>query len=69
MHSLAGGYIFRSAKFRDSTAMQPKPDDQQRDEVLRRALATPPISNEEILRRSSQRSHRPRRVPKNGGGE
>jgi hypothetical protein len=42
--------------------------DQQRDELLRRALSTPPISNEEILRRSSQRSHRPRRVPKDGGG-
>jgi hypothetical protein len=43
--------------------------DRRRDELLRRALATPPISNEEIMRRSSQRSHRPRRVPKNGGGE
>ncbi|WP_344698906.1 hypothetical protein [Sphingomonas limnosediminicola] len=26
----------------------------QRDELLRRALATPPISNEEIIRRSKQ---------------
>jgi hypothetical protein len=37
-------------------AMTPKPhaDEQQRDELLRRALATPPISNEEIIRRSKQ---------------
>jgi len=37
--------------------------DQRRDELLRRALATPPISNEEILRRSSQREGRLRRSP------
>lgn len=29
----------------------------QRDEALRRALATPPISNEDILKRS-KKSHR-----------
>lgn len=28
--------------------------DQRRDELIRRALATPPISNEEIIRRSKQ---------------
>lgn len=28
--------------------------DQGRDELLRRALATPPLSNEEIIRRSKQ---------------
>jgi hypothetical protein len=27
---------------------------EQRDELLRRALSTPPISNEEIIRRSKQ---------------
>jgi hypothetical protein len=31
------------------------PPDQRRDELLRRALATPPISNEEIERRSKER--------------
>lgn len=30
---------------------------QERDELLRRALATPPISNEDILKRSKE-SHR-----------
>lgn len=28
--------------------------DQRRDELLRRALATPPISNEDILKRSKE---------------
>ena len=28
--------------------------EQQRDELLRRALATPPISNEDIVRRSQE---------------
>ena len=28
--------------------------DQRRDAVLRRALATPPISNEDILKRSKE---------------
>jgi hypothetical protein len=31
--------------------------DQRRDELLRRALATPPISNQDILKRSKE-SHR-----------
>jgi hypothetical protein len=30
---------------------------QERDELLRKALATPPISNEDILKRSKE-SHR-----------
>src|SRR5262245_18583605 len=34
--------------------------DQRRDELLRRALATPPISNEEIIRRSKQVSRKRR---------
>lgn len=34
-----------------------KEADQRRDELLRRALATPPISNEDILKRSKE-SHR-----------
>ena len=29
-------------------------DDWKRDEMLRRALATPPISNEDILKRSKE---------------
>jgi len=29
-------------------------NDQQRDELLRRALATPPISNDVILKRSKE---------------
>ena len=29
-------------------------DEQRRDELLRRALATPPISNESILKRSKE---------------
>ena len=32
-------------------------EDAKRDELLRRALATPPISNEDILKRSKE-SHR-----------
>lgn len=34
--------------------LKPNPCDQQRDELIRRALATPPISNEEILKRSKE---------------
>ena len=36
---------------------RPSQSDQDRDELLRRALATPPISNEDILKRSKE-SHR-----------
>lgn len=32
----------------------PQGGDQQRDELLRRALATPPISNEDIVKRSKE---------------
>lgn len=31
-----------------------EPTEKQRDEMLRRALATPPISNEDILKRSKE---------------
>jgi len=31
-----------------------KEADQRRDELVRKALATPPISNEEIVRRSKE---------------
>lgn len=31
-----------------------KSGDQRRDELLRKALATPPISNEDILKRSKE---------------
>ena len=36
------------------------PPGAQRDDLIRRALATPPISNEEIIRRSKQE---PRKRP------
>jgi hypothetical protein len=36
---------------------QPDNESQRLDELLRRALATPPISNEDILKRSKE-SHR-----------
>ena len=32
----------------------PEQADKRRDEALRRALATPPISNEDILKRSKE---------------
>jgi hypothetical protein len=38
--------------------------DQQLDQVLRRALATRPISNEEIVRRSQDGSFKGARSPK-----
>jgi len=40
--------------------MKQKAEDYQRDELLRRALKTRPISNEEIIRRSKQQ---PRKRP------
>jgi hypothetical protein len=33
---------------------QPADHDQRRDDLLRKALATPPISNEDILKRSKE---------------
>lgn len=50
---LQSGYGSRMAQ--QSTS--PTDANQQRDELLRRALATPPISNEDILKRSKE-SHR-----------
>ena len=35
-------------------SISPNVTDQRRDELLRRALATPPISNEDILKRSKE---------------
>lgn len=32
----------------------PQPDDQRRDDLTRRALTTPPISNEDIVKRSKE---------------
>lgn len=54
--------IYRSEPFRGESAdmnanQDATPDltaDKQRDEALRRALATPPISNEDILKRSKE---------------
>lgn len=40
-------------RFMDKTTSQDEPD-QRRDELLRRALATPPISNETIVKRSKE---------------
>tara|TARA_Y100000815_G_C13275921_1_gene474936 strand:- start:107 stop:316 length:210 start_codon:yes stop_codon:yes gene_type:complete len=46
------------------TPIDQRTDDWGRDAILRKALAIPPITNEEILRWSSQQSCRPRRVKK-----
>ena len=45
-------------------------ESQGRDEIARRALLTPPISNEDILKRSkeSQGKYRLRRSPTERGG-
>lgn len=42
---------------RDDSNPRPTKAEQRRDELLRRALKTPPISNEDILKRSKE-SHR-----------
>ena len=40
-------------RFMNEKTCREEPD-RQRDELLRRALATPPISNEDILKRSRE---------------
>ena len=39
---------------RDDSKPEPSEADQRRDDLLRRALKTPPISNEDILKRSKE---------------